>query len=406
VKTLLAALVLVFLGLLGARWGFRAERAPLPMRLLLSTGTHFLLLGFLLGPHGVGLFGSGLVEAFSPAIVLGLGWIGLMFGMQFDADAMRAVRPAEIAAATTQAAVAFGLLALVGGVLVVWMPEADGQALILVLSAAAIAAISTPTGLGIVFGSAPFRGEISRLLSVASSLDGAVGLTALALVLAAFHAAVPGGFSPPVLRWLTISVLLGVFAGWVLVSLIRVRPRRAELVLFLIALGLLAAGTQAYFQLSALFGSAVAGLFVARAEPARRRLQDALTLWEKPVHIVFLLLSGALLRWPGWEVVPLVLLYVALRAGAKLVGGLVILPSLPAGRRPRTLGLGLLAQGGLSIAMAVSIRHVFASSGGRALDLFFATVVLGVALSEVLGPPIIRRLLAGEGELAAGAPAV
>ncbi|HKK08976.1 MAG TPA: hypothetical protein VKA44_08835, partial [Gemmatimonadota bacterium] len=61
-----------------------------------------------------------------------------------------------------------------------------------------------------------------------------------------------------------------------------------------------------------------------------------------------------------------------------------------------------LAQGGLSIAMAVSVRHVLAPAGGRALDLFFATVVLGVALSEMLGPPIIRSVLAARGEVSDG----
>jgi Kef-type K+ transport system membrane component KefB len=407
VRALLAALVLALLGMLGARWGFRADRAPVSIRLVLSTGTHVLLVGFLLGPNGADLLGPGLLDAFSPAIVLGLGWIGLMFGMQFDSSVMATLRPAEVAGATAQAVVAFALLAAVGLGLVRGIPGAGKEATLLVLCTAAIAAISTPTGLAIVFGSAPVRGGLSRILSVAGSLDGAVGLGALAVVLAVLHPHTsPGGFAPPVVRWLLTSVLLGVLAGWLLVSLLRVRPRRPEMVLFLIGLGLLAAGTQAFFHLSALFGSAVAGVFVARASPASRRLQDALVRWEKPVHVVFLLLSGALLRWPGWEVVPLVLAYVVLRAGAKLAGGLAVLPALPSSQRTPALGLGLLAQGGLSIAMAVSIRHILGGSGGHALDLFFATVVLGVTVSEAVGPPIIRQLLVRRGELVTGTDGV
>lgn len=399
-RALLAALVVGLLGLLGARLGFRADRGPVSIRLVLSTGTHFLLIGFLLGPHGADLLGPRLLDAFSPAIVLGLGWIGLMFGMQFDSSVMETLRPSEVAGAAAQAAVAFVVLAAVGLGLTRGLLGAGEEATLLVLCAAAIAAISTPTGLAIVFGSAPVRGDLSRLLSVAGSLDGAVGLGALALVLALFHPWVPpGAIAPPVLRWLLVSVLIGVLGGWLLVSLLRIRPRRPELVLFLIGLGLLAAGAEAFFYLSALFGSAVAGVFVARASPASRRLQDALVRWEKPVHIIFLLLSGALLRWPGWEVVPLVVAYVFLRAAAKFAGGLAALPALPAGERTPALGLGLLAQGGLSIAMAVSIRHILAVSGGRALDLFFATVILGVTLSEIVGPPVIRQLLARRGEL-------
>ncbi len=405
-RALLAALVVALLGLLGARLGFRSDRGPVSIRLLLSTGTHFLLIGFLLGPHGADLLRPGLLDAFSPAIVLGLGWIGLMFGMQFDADVMETLRPSEVIGATAQAVVAFALLAAAGVGLGRGVLGAGEEATLLVLCAAAIAAISTPTGLAVVFGSAPVRGGLSRLLSVAGSLDGAVGLGALALVLAFFHPRVAAGaIAAPTLRWLLISVLIGVLAGWLLVSLLRVRPRRPELVLFLIGLGLLAAGTEAFFQLSALFGSAVAGAFVARASPAGRRLQEALVRWEKPVHIVFLLLSGALLRWPGWEVVPLVVAYVLFRAGAKFAGGLAALPALPSDTRTPALGLGLLAQGGLSIAMAVSIRQLLAGSGGRALDLFFATVILGVTVSEAVGPPVIRQLLARRGELVADAAA-
>lgn len=401
-NALLAALVLALLGLLGARWGFRAERAPVSIRLLFSTGTHFLLLGFLLGPHGAGLLGPDLLEAFSPAVVLGLGWIGLMFGMQFDPAVAAAIGPGEIIASLAQAAVAFVFLAGIGIPVshVLW--GASGEVTVLVLCAAAIAAISTPTGLAVVFGSAPVGGRLSRFLSVAGSLDGAVGLGALAVVLAAFHPGDPvAGPIPSVLSWLLTSVLLGLLAGWLLVSLLRVRPRRPELVLFLIGLGLLAAGTETFFHLSALFGSAVAGAFVARASPAARRLQEALTAWEKPVHVVFLLLSGALLSWPGWGVVPLVLAYVLLRVAAKLAGGLAALPVLPPGERTPALGLGLLAQGGLSIAMAVSIRHVLGVSEGRSLDLFFVTVVLGVTLSEILGPPVIRGLLVRREEILA-----
>jgi len=404
VKALIGALALALVGLLGARFGFREEAAPLPLRLVVSTGLQFLVLGFLLGPHGTGLLGPDLLESFSPAVVLGLGWIGLTFGMQFEPGVMARIDRAELGAGLAQALAAFVLLAAVGlavAALAHWGPEAR----LLVLAGAAVASISTPTGLAIVFGAAPAAGSLSRLLSVAASLDGAVGLAALATVLAAFHGRpAAGGSLLDALRWLAASVLLGIFAGWLLVSVTRRRPGRQELVLFLLGLALLAAGSQAFLGLSALFGSAVAGAFVARTSAASRRIQDALGRWEQPVHVVFLLLSGALLRWPGWEVVPLVAAYVLLRAGAKVLGGLAALPALPRGRRHRGLGLGLLAQGGLSIAMAVSIRHVLAPAGGTGLDLFFATVVLGVAVSEVVGPPVIRRMLAVRGELS-GEPA-
>jgi len=46
---LVATLVLILLALLGSRLSFSTERIPAGPRLLFRTGTHFLVLGFLLG---------------------------------------------------------------------------------------------------------------------------------------------------------------------------------------------------------------------------------------------------------------------------------------------------------------------------------------------------------------------
>ncbi|NIP83548.1 MAG: hypothetical protein GWM90_31710, partial [Gemmatimonadetes bacterium] len=82
---LVGVLVLVLLGLLGARFAFDPARAPLGPRLLLTTGAHFLLVGLLLGPI-LGFLTVEVVGQLEPLLALGLGWIGLLFGMQLDRD--------------------------------------------------------------------------------------------------------------------------------------------------------------------------------------------------------------------------------------------------------------------------------------------------------------------------------
>lgn len=408
-KALLAVLILVLAGLLGARFGFREERGPLGLRLLLATGTHFLVLGYLLGPQALGLFTPELLDTLSPVIMLGLGWIGLLFGLQFEVPALRGFRADEHVATFGQAVVAFAVLAGAGLAALELLGVTDPLAVPLTLAGAATGAISTPTGLGVVFGSIRASGPVSRLLSLAASLDAAVGLVALAGVLAWFHPPSILADAPLApLRWMAVSVLMGLLFGWLFLSLTRDPGDPQEFVLFLLGLALLAAGVQAYFSVSALFGCAVAGAFIANATPMRERAFQVLSTWETPVHVLFLLLSGALLRFTGWVLVPMVLGYVVLRVGGKLLGGAWLARTLPPTERRGDLGLGLTAQGGISVAMAVSVHHVLGNAypGSVGPDLFFATVVLGVAACEMIGPPLIRRLLVRAGEADGGGEAV
>ncbi|HSG46535.1 MAG TPA: hypothetical protein VLA43_01855, partial [Longimicrobiales bacterium] len=130
--------------------------------------------------------------------------------------------------------------------------------------------------------------------------------------------------------------------------------------------------------------------------------------WEKPIYLILLLLAGAALRFPTWWVFPLALAYALVRGGAKVVSTalLVNLLSLPF-PTPRRLGLGLVPQGGISIAMALSLALTLGSTAPRiggvdAGELLLATVVLGVVVSELVGPLFTTAVLRAAGEIAPG----
>ncbi len=52
---LLATLILIILALVGARFSFSTANIAQGPRLLFRTGTHFILIGFVLGPAGPNL---------------------------------------------------------------------------------------------------------------------------------------------------------------------------------------------------------------------------------------------------------------------------------------------------------------------------------------------------------------
>jgi len=126
VRLLLTVLALALLSLLGSRLGFRSRRASLGIRLFVSAGSHYVLLGFLLGPRGAGLVTEGVTQSLAPFIALGLGWIGLLFGLQFDRQTLRSFARREHAMVIGQSIVAWTAIAagLVGVLLLAGFSDA------------------------------------------------------------------------------------------------------------------------------------------------------------------------------------------------------------------------------------------------------------------------------------------
>ncbi|MFW6201306.1 MAG: cation:proton antiporter [Gemmatimonadota bacterium] len=400
---LVGALVLILLGLLGARLSFAEARVPLGPRLIISSGTHFLFLGFLLGSHALALFPRDVIDQLYPFLALGLGWIGFLFGLQLDRRHLRRFPRRYLAIALLQAVLAF--LLFLGFGLLVLGTEVGLDHRVALLTAAATACISTPAAIGLISSTFHVKGRVSRLLFFIASLDAVVGILALQLTYA-FHRGpvLATAFDATVgLDWITAAVLLGVVSGILFLWLTRPRPGREEIVLFLLGVVVFASGAALHLGLSPLFVSAVAGAVVANLSPLRRRIYALLQTWEQPVYVILLILAGALLDFPSWLVVPLALGYLLVRALAKIIAGYAATRVIrPAFTAPADLGAGLIPQGGISLAMAVSVVLTYGAMelDGLVLpDVVFSTVVLGVVASELVGPILTRGLLRRTGEI-------
>jgi len=402
VRLLLTALAFALLSLLGSRLGFRSRRASLGIRLFLSAGSQYVLIGFLLGPRGAGLVTLGLTDSLAPFIALGLGWIGLLFGLQFDRATLKTFGRSAHALVVGESVIAWIIIAagLVGLLLAFGMD--DPAWLAAAGAAAAAGCASSPTGAAIVFGSARVGGPFARLATLVTSLDGVVGIILLAILYAFVHPPAPAAIvdiGPT--RWILTPILLALLFGWMFLSLSREKPPSDEFVLFILAVALILAGTSLSIAASALFTSWLTGAFIANLSPLRRRVYSALARWEKPIHVLFLLLAGALLSFRSWNVPLFVAGYVILRIIGKLVGGGLARPILGPTPGAGRFGATLLSQGGLSIAIAMSALLVLGARfpDSTAVPAFFDAVILGVMIFEILGPVAMRRVLARAGEI-------
>ncbi len=412
-QPLVGALVIIVVALVGARISFSNERVPTGPRLLFRTGTHFLIVGFLIGPTGVGIVTAEATSQFFPFLALGLGWVGFHFGLQLDLRNLRRFPLAYHGLAIGQAVLAFALFFGVGWGVLLLAGLSDRVAILLLLGAASTAAVTAPACIAMVSSNFLVKGRVRDLLFFVASVDACVGILALQVTYSFYRPArlFPGEgllLEPTQQVWFFVAVGLGlaIVCGILFLWLVRVRPASEELVLYLLGICAFAAGAALQWSLSPLFVAMIVGALVANLSRARRRVFVVMQRWERPVYVTFLLLAGALVQFPTWWVFPVAFAYALLRFSCKAVATAAVVSVIPFDFRvPKTVGLGLIPQGGISLAMAVSGVLVYADLQFRGLDAeatLLAVIVIGVMLSELSGPFLVIRLLRGVGEIAPG----
>jgi len=402
---LVSTLAVILLALLGARLTFSTEKTAQGPRLLFRTGTHFLLFGFMLGPAVLELLSQDALEGLFPLMALGLGWVGFLFGLQLDRNLLREFEPRLHGVAYLQAILALWIFAGLAWAGLLYFDVARDPWVAMAWAAAATAALSTPAGIAMISSNFLVRGPVRQLLFFVSSMDAVVGIVALQIIYSVYHS--PNSFPDlgtlPGFFWVGAAVALGVMCGIIFLWLTRRRPSNEELTLFLMGTCAFAAAAALRLHVSPLFVCVIMGAVVANLSPAHRRVFTAVQGWEKPIYVILLLLAGALLDLSNWLVWPLAGVYVLGRAFSKVVGTwLAVRIVRPGMRTPQSLGTGLLPQGGISIALALSVLLTFydaETQNGAAGQLLFGIVVLGVVISELIGPYFTTRVLRLAGEI-------
>jgi hypothetical protein len=418
-EPLFATLALILIALLGARISFSGRGVPSAYSLVLETGIYFVFVGFLLGPGALRLIDEASLDQLSPLLGLALGWIGLFFGLDLERHKLRHFDRSFIVVALGQAVLVFFIFLGIGFLAAGAAGFEGPHVTLLLLGAAATACISTPAGVMMVATRLRARGDVTKLLGFSASLDSVVGITALNVAYASMHGtpAMVASGGQPFWFWLLASVGLGVVCAVVFLWLARLRPSREELVLYLLGFSALCAGAGLQLQLSPLFVGMVTGILVTNLNPQWHRLFRLMARWEQPVYVILLLLAGAALRFSTWWVLLLAVAYAVVRGFAKVVSAAALTRLLSLGSVvpesvrltfpvPKRLGLALVPQSGISVAMAVSLSLTVGAAaplvgGVPAGELVFVVVVLGVVISEVVGPFFTAAVLRAAGEVPA-----
>ena len=370
----------------------------LARRLVIVSGAEYLLLGILLGPQVSGILSHGAVESFAPITSLGLGWMGALIGAQLVLPRM--VRtPAvlyRVAMAESLLTLSFTAALMAAGIYGTF-DVSPRVAITAGVGMGAVATVSATAGVAVIARQLGRRSPVVQQLEVASATNAVVAILASGLLFAVVHpdpnAAVVGRPLTPT-EWAVITIAVGLVGGALFHLFVGEERKVDRLFISLAGAVILVSGGATYLRVSPLLAAACFGFVLANTARSRAQITIALERVERPLYFALLVLAGATWRPSVRDWVVLVVLFLVVRVAAKL--GAARLAARWNGMLP-TLGphwgRGLLGQGGLALAVALSYLY---QEDVPLANLLFTAAVASVLLTDVLSARFVRSQVHGD----------
>jgi hypothetical protein len=374
----------------------------------LASGIEFLGLGFIVGPHALGVLDRPIITEFEPVVQVALGWLAFVVGLDFGRVEGRRVRTAStilgiVCALLTGGIVATSVWYAIHRLPHPWIDETG----ILILSAGTGAVSAETARYAVEWVQARWNahGPISRLLVDIGAADDLAPLVAAGAI---FAIAPSSGLKLdlPAYRWFGASFALG--AGLGIVTAMLLRGAEGDAVWgALIGTILLAVGAAARFSQCTIFVTFVMGIALAATSPSRRALRKMVGPTERAVLYPMLLLAGARIDLRSLAenrlLAALVALVLVARIVGKIISGFVVRATSPSARPAGPLmGIVMLSSGPISTACGLVFALRFPGPVG---DTILVCAVGSALLGELISTLSLRALLIDTGEIQA-TPAV
>lgn len=367
---------------------------------LFVSGIEYIVLGILLGPHVPGVHAFQDMTGLAPIVALGVGWVGLVYGMELDFRELVESRDSSawlgtIESGFTLATVTFFTHELFAGGFLGPVDADNAWLCAGVLGCTAAAGSSSAVDL--LEQHHQREDGLLPTLRRASRVGDLLSISAFGALFAIFHEGLSDTGRPLVpAEWFLITVATGGLLGLLFTVFLGEEEESNENQAFLAMVGIiaLACGAAFFLNITPLLVNLVLGLVLVNTSRRGASVRSAMKSSSKPVTLLLLIFAGA--EWapvPWAPAVGLAVAYLALRTVTKVFSGWMA--SLGRDLRP-DLFRGLMAQGDVAIAMALSFRLVY---NGPAVDLAYNAVLFSVVLNELIAPRMLNSLLIDAGEL-------
>jgi Kef-type K+ transport system membrane component KefB len=384
IKVIGGLIVLLVLAYLGAHRRVARFQQALGIEGVITAGFPFIALGLVAAHEPVNILTGDVLSKLQPVLHFGLGWLGFLIGAQLDIRVLDKVPKGTAYLIVVEALGPFALTAAGCGAVMLafgqsWDDRAVWRDLIVLATAAAMTAPRRFHG----FANRTWHegGSVDALLG---QLDELVSIVGLLFVTAYFREATSTAWQLPDTAWIFISLGLGLAVGALIFAMLRVPATDPEFLAIVLGGIAFASGLAGYLHLSPIVVCFLAGTLITNfPNDQRDAVFRILSHLERPVHLLFLIIVGALWDvndWHGWVLVPLFVIGRALGRWTGVIASKTAVGALlPSGfAEQRAL---ITPMSGLSIALVISIDHLHDE---EALRWIVTAVVGGSLVTEIL----------------------
>ncbi len=396
--------VLLLLGVAAAYLLAHFVVDQLQVRFLVLPGVEYLVLGLLLAaavPREVLNLTSLL-----PIIALAAGWTGLLRGMGLDRETRRSWPPHTLRVAFMHHAlpglvVGFGFWAFVSlgwsdylfGLGLDDLGESETAASAFVLGCCAAAESAEP--FAVLARRYPIEGELAKFLEGASRFGDLLLLVIFGLVFCIWHPREGGALELTSTEWAVMQFGLGAVLGLIFTPFVGGGESAAHRFLAMVGVITFASGAAFFLDLSPLSTNVLLGIVLVNVAKAGKTIRDTVGSTAKPMHLLLLMLAGALWRPPPlWLTLATIAAFVVVRLLGKMLGSALAAWGIEGLRRD--LYRGFLAHGEVTVAMAISFQVVF---DGAIVDVVYTAALASTVLHDVVAPRALRSLLVDAGAI-------
>jgi Kef-type K+ transport system membrane component KefB len=351
-----------------------------------------IMLGLILGPAALGLVVPGSNGNFEFISAIALAMVGFLVGGKLSRRLFRRLGGLIFWLSLTEVAVTFAVVA--AGLLLLGWPLA------LCLLLAAIATATDPAATLETIRESGKDTRFSDTLTGIVAIDDAWGIILFSLVVLVLSA-----MEAPAIDLMVIgeaggellgAVGLGLAIGLPM-ALLSGRVRKGEPTLMeAMGMVMICCGLAHHLGVSHLLASVTLGATVANFARHHHRPFHAIEEIEWPFLALFFIFCGAHLNVGAVvHAGALLVAYLLLRSLGRLLGGwLGALPRRVDSAQARAIGLAMLPQAGVAMAMALLAASYYPEYG----DALVATVTAATVLFELIGPLAAREVLARQAD--------
>ena len=375
--------LLILVGLLG---GYLAAKTRFLPRI-----TGFIAIGFLMGPSGLGLFGSEVLDFAKYFVEVALGLILFQMGRLLDIRHALRERPL-IAAALLESALSFGLIFAA----LSWLDFDPVHAAL----AGAIGISSSPAVVMLVVRELGAKGPMTERALMLVAINNILSFLVFTSLLPLLHYSQAADWDTillqPAYRLLSSLVLAWLLAR--LLLFLAARFGRDEGTQFALIVGMIVGAVGLALMLKASFLLTLLSLGVLSHNLDRKQVLEKMDFGHvtEIFFVILFVTAGARLHIEdlavaGWAAVAFVLA----RFAGKSVGVLVLAPAALSREKARLMGLMLLPMAGMAIGLTQSAAKLYPE-----FAITLSAIVLGaITILETIGPIAAEYALKRSGEV-------